>query len=262
MIRPRTGAPASRHLFAHWAFVARRLRAADRLLFFLDFDGTLLRIRPHPGQERLKGSVRRVLHRLARNPRVTVYLISGRRRDDLRKRADVPGVRYLGLHGWEQSEKAKLPPAVRAMLQLALRRLSKRLARLRGVWIKDKRACFVVHYRGARPAEVRRARAALREVLAPLEPGVRVLRGKKVWEVMPRELEGKGAAVREIMGKFRRSVFPICVGDDVSDESAFAVLGDGLTVRVGGSRRSKARFELRNPKEVYDFLVRVEEELA
>jgi trehalose-phosphatase len=57
-----------------------------------------------------------------------------------------------------------------------------------------------------------------------------------------------------------RGALPIYLGDDTTDESAFAELRRGITVRVGGHRRTKARFYLRNPDEVMGFLETVEDE--
>jgi trehalose-6-phosphatase len=50
------------------------------------------------------------------------------------------------------------------------------------------------------------------------------------------------------------------VGDDDSDESAFAALADQITVRVGRKRGTHARFYVRNPAGVHDFLIRLESE--
>jgi trehalose 6-phosphate phosphatase len=95
------------------------------------------------------------------------------------------------------------------------------------------------------------------EILAPLMPQLQLLSGKKVWEVLPSEITGKGGAVRAQMASIAPSTLPIYIGDDVSDESAFAQLKPGLTVRVGPSRRSAARYRLRDPQEVRRFLERM-----
>jgi trehalose-6-phosphatase len=55
---------------------------------------------------------------------------------------------------------------------------------------------------------------------------------------------------------------PIIVGDDVTDERAFAVLPRALTVRVGKNLRTRARYLLRDPKEVNVFLQKLEVEVV
>ena len=77
-----------------------------------------------------------------------------------------------------------------------------------------------------------------------------MLAGRKVWEVLPQELGGKGVAVCRMLEELPRPTLSIFIGDDVSDERAFAALRGELTVRVGRPRRTRAHFRLRNPIEV------------
>ena len=92
-------------------------------------------------------------------------------------------------------------------------------------------------------------------------PDLRVLPGKKVWEVLPAEVLGKGAAVLALVAQLPQPALAVYVGDDASDESAFRALPEGLTVRVGRERFTQARFRLRNPEEVREFLERLDAEL-
>jgi trehalose 6-phosphate phosphatase len=252
----------SQHLFDHWKQVQRRLAAAKHLALFLDFDGTLAPLRPRPADARLDESTRALLRRLARSPSITLCIISGRRRADLQKRVNVRRAIYLGLHGWERDTGARSAIAARGFLASARRLLTQRLSDLPHIWVGDKGPCFEVHYNGASGATIREARTIIRDVLRPLKKETRVLRGRKVWEVLPREIEGKGAAVRALLAEFPRPVLAIYIGDDTSDESAFQALHDGITVRVGRRRRTRAHFELRNPEEVSSFLQRLEAEVA
>jgi len=249
-------------LFNYWNQVQQCVAAAKHLAIFLDFDGTLTPIRRRPAEAKLAKETRALLGRLARHHSVTLCLISGRRRADLQKRVSVRRAIYLGLHGWERDKGARSSVAARELLSPARRLIARRLSGLPHIWIGDKGPCFEVHYRGANTATVRRARAIVRSVLRPLKKDVRILPGRKIWEVLPREIEGKGAAVRALLAEFPRPVLSLYVGDDTSDESAFQALPHGVTVRVGRSRRTHARFELRNPEEVFKFLQKVEAEIA
>lgn len=251
----------SLHLFDHWSEVQQRLAAARHVALFLDFDGTLAHLRSRPADARLDESTRALLRRLARLPSITLCIISGRRRADLQKRVNVRRAIYLGLHGWERDTGARSAIAARGLLAPARRLLNKRLSDLPHIWVGDKGPCFEVHYNGATGETIRKARAIVRDVLRPLKKQARVLHGRKVWEVLPREIEGKGTAVRALLAEFPRPVLAIYVGDDTSDESAFQALHDGITVRVGRPRRTRAHFELHNPEEVSSFLQRVEAEV-
>src|SRR5665213_3983546 len=90
-------------LVKDWPRIAGQIKASRRVVVFLDFDGTLVNIAPLPDQVRMTPATRRVLQRLVRHPRVTVVVISGRRRAELLRYIGVPGIRYFGLYGWERS---------------------------------------------------------------------------------------------------------------------------------------------------------------
>ena len=250
------------HLFDRWGRVARTLRAAERIALFLDFDGTLAPIRHRPEQVELAAATRRVLARLTRHPRLTLYVVSGRRVADVRRRVRVSGVRYIGLHGGEGENGRPQESEISRSVRRLRRAVEAKLAGLEGVWVEDKFISFAVHYRSAPGAAVRKARAVACELLVPVQRKFRVMEGKKVWEILPREVEGKGAAVRALVAELRAPVLPIYVGDDTTDESAFEALPRGVTVRVGVPRRTRARYELRNPDEVREFLERLEAEIA
>jgi trehalose 6-phosphate phosphatase len=249
-----------RHLFRQWKSWRRRLRRAAHLALFLDFDGTLAPIVHHPDEVQVPESTLRSLRRLARHPQVTLSVVSGRRAADVRQYVRVPRIRYMGLHGWERGGRriVQSPPLIRRLK----RRLRTRLASLEGIWVQDKTLSLVVHYRRAQQEAVRQARALARQAVEPEGSRVRVMQGKKVWEILPREVKGKGAAVRELLARLPEGTLAIYLGDDTTDESAFAALPEGLTVRVGIPRRTEARSELRNPREVGEFLHRLEDALA
>jgi trehalose-phosphatase len=251
-----------RHLLSDWNAVAGRLRAAPAIALFLDFDGTLARLRPRPDQALLHGSVRRVLSVLARCPRFRVWVISGRRLDDVRARIGVPGIHYLGLHGWERGNGNALAGETRQALPRLQASVATVMAAVPGVWVEDKEHAFTVHYGGVSEPDVRRARALLDTMVEPDSRLFRIERGHSVWEVLPRELGDKGLAVRRQLALLSDTAVPVYVGDDRVDEPAFAALREGITVRVGGNGRSRARYRLDGVGEVSAFLQKLREEFA
>lgn len=244
-------------LFDNWNSISRRIQKASRLLLLLDFDGTLVGFKRRPEEVHLDASMRRLLNSLARHSRVRMAFISGRRRADLKRRVRVEGAEYWGLHGWEGQDGIPWKTGSRQNLVKAKRLLSGEIQGLAGVWIEDKQASLVLHYRGAASLGARRAQAAARKIASKFEPPLQLLAGKKIMELMVPELQGKGAAVRRLTKGYGNGALAIYAGDDTTDESAFAALKRGLTIHVGKNPRTQARFRLRDPEEVWIFLERL-----
>jgi trehalose-phosphatase len=251
-----------RRIFDCWPDIASRVRSADSIALFLDFDGTLARIRATPGEVHLSPPMRLAIGRLAANDRTYVWVISGRTRDDVRERTGLSQVRYLGIHGWERELETALRPETVTELELTRRSLEKSIGTLRGIWIENKGPALAIHYREAGEAESSQARASMEDVMARLNGGFRLLSGKKVWEILPREVGDKGSAVRRELSRLKHRPLPVYIGDDSTDEHAFAALPDGLTIRVGSHSLSRARFQLRDPNEVRRFLEQLQLELS
>jgi len=233
------------------------VRAASHWALILDFDGTLVPVVENPHEVSLDPSVRRVLRRLAQHPGTSVYIMSGRRLADLRRQVGVPGVHLLGLHGWER-RGAKLPPEQKDLLLQAKQWLAEWLPPLTGVMVEDKGGILAVHYRGARLPEVRFAEHVMLIARDQFRPGLRLLKGKKIWELIPRAIPGKGPITQGLLELMPAGTLPILIGDDASDEAAFAVLRNGLAIHVGGKVKTRANFCLHDPGEVREFLGRLE----
>jgi trehalose 6-phosphate phosphatase len=248
------------HLFDCWPPFCACLQAAGSVALFLDFDGTLATFREHPDLAQLGGPTRRALARLAQNRRAYVCIISGRRLADLRARTRLAGLRQFGLHGWENAISRRLDPEIYTLVEQTRGAIAQKLTELESIVIEQKGPVFSVHYRGAKEETVSRARA---DVLCALSTAkaLRIKCGRQCWEILPSALGDKGSAVRNQLKHLPRKVLPIYVGDDATDEPAFAALWHGITIRVGPNKLSRARFQLRNPAEVRQFLERLAGEL-
>jgi trehalose-phosphatase len=246
-------------LIADWARVAAQIQSSCRVAVILDFDGTLVNIAPRPDQVRLAPAARRVLRRLARHPRVTLVVISGRRRAELQRYIGLPGIRYLGLYGWECRGHSSLPSSALTALRDAQAQLSIDLSSIPGLWVEDKLFSLSVHFLDVPPPAQRRSRRKLRSVLQPFHKSLRVIDNLRDAEIVPRCILGKGAAVQRFLAKPARCrVLPFYFGDDLSDEPAFEAVGEGVSIRVGAPRPTQARYSLRSPAAVAAALAKLE----
>ena len=215
--------------------------SGGRLLLLTDFDGTLAPLAADPSQVELAPSTREDLRALARPPRVRVGVLSGRSLGDVRARVGVPELIYAGCHGLEAEGRGiafRHPEAERQRARLAdlAGELRARVGSLPGASVEDKGLAIGLHYRNAAPDAAERLELEAARALAGT-PGLRILRGKKVIEILPAVDWTKG----ECAGWIRQAVFgaatdvtTLYLGDDETDELAFGALAPwAVTVRVG-----------------------------
>jgi trehalose-phosphatase len=89
-----------------------------------------------------------------------------------------------------------------------------------------------------------------------------VMKGKKVLELTPAGPWNKGKAALMILERLGNGWLPVMIGDDVTDETAFAALRErGLTVRVGRSVKTSAQYYVKDQGEVGRFLKGLIDEL-
>ena len=132
---------------------------------------------------------------------------------------------------------------------------------IEGALIEDKKFSIALHYRLVAEDNVRRMEQAVDRAVAE-NPQLRKDHGKKIFELRPHLEWDKGKAVLWLLEALEldsADVVPLYVGDDVTDEDAFAVLRDrGLGVLVAESpRETHASMSLRDTNEVGEFLQRV-----
>jgi trehalose-phosphatase len=245
------------------AKIRERVRGA--LSLFLDFDGTLAPIVNDPADALLAPDVRMRLAALAARDDTLVAIVSGRSVADLRPRVAIASAIYAGNHGLEicgpeidgKSECFVEPCALAR--QEALRRicdnLTAALAHIPGARVENKALTASVHYRQAAAGEVHQITEIVHRELARSLKHFQVNHGKMVLEIVPRTDWHKGAAVGWINTRLAmpgaRSIY---IGDDRTDEDAFALMTDEITIRVGRSAATSARYFVKDPARVHAFL--------
>jgi trehalose 6-phosphate phosphatase len=252
----------ARSAFRNWTSIRDRLRKANGWAIFLDFDGTLVDLRPRPGDVKMARPAKLVLRRLAAHANTHLVIVSGRTRRNVRELVAVGDVRYFGVHGGDREGQRVMLSAKSKLALAGVKRAARRTFKLiPGVWIQDKGLSIAIHYRDAESLEARTAGVALAELLEPWKGSLHVLNGSRVWEVLPREIPGKFTVVDEVLGANRSDAAVVYIGNDGTDEIAFAALKDAITVRVGREPDTHARYFVRTPAEVVRLLARIEREL-
>ena len=205
------------------------------IALLLDVDGTLIDIGPSPFEVHVSDELRASLQRLYDLTGGALALVSGRPIRDLDTLFAPLKLPAIGGHGAElrlgEGDKVAriddLPADMRRHLTDAATPGS-------GVEFEDKGYSVALHYRKAPHHEDRlRDHVAASRAAFPAEDTV-VLPGKAMFEVK-RPGVNKGDGVRELMTHppFTGRM-PVFIGDDVTDEAAFAVLpelgGKGFSV--------------------------------
>src|SRR3954469_2607827 len=204
----------------------------------LDIDGTLLDLAPTPREVWVPPDLARSLPRLLARTSGALALVSGRSINDIDLIFAPLQFPVVGGHGAEmrlsgdnESVASGAPP-----MDKELKRRLAAIAKLSpGILLEDKGYALALHYRLAPHAEksIYDAVSAIRADLpnAPIE----VLPGKSVCEIKHAGFT-KATGVIELVThapfKGRR---PIFIGDDVTDESVFAIMPgmNGLAFSVG-----------------------------
>jgi len=131
------------------------------------------------------------------------------------------------------------------------------------VLVEDKGGAIALHYRAAPDAELEVRRAAI-EMLDAAGDGYELLHGKLVIELKPANAD-KGAALAALMtiAPFAGRT-PWMIGDDVTDEDAFAEVnaGNGVSVIVGPRRPTIAHYALAGPAAAREWLAALANETS
>jgi len=241
----------------------RLRRTVPRLLLCLDYDGTLTPIAARPDEARPSSSLLTLLSQLVQRPNLVVAIVSGRSLPDLRTLLPVQGLMFIGTHGCEvgtaDGKTRLLIPG--GVVSLAIARLHQEIAptlvNAPGLFLEDKRYALALHYRQAQPQDTWAIEEFLAAVRAYQRKGItlEVIHGKKVIEVRPVGCN-KGKAVQFLLGGEHAHTLPVYIGDDVTDEEAFAALNErGITILVADPlRASSAKYYLNDTADVLRFL--------
>lgn len=240
-----------------------RLALAPASALMLDYDGTLApfsverrEAAPYPG-------VAAALAALAADSPSELVLISGRPVSELHSLLPLSlGLQVWGCHGLERSSgdggTLRLAVAPRAEKALAEARRRATEAGLAGR-LEVKPGCLALHWRGLTDAQARELEAQAQQAWGDLgeRHGLMLCRFDGGLELRSL-LATKAAAVEAVKAQLGPRACIAYLGDDLTDEDAFAALSQqGLSVLVRPERRrTRAQAWLRPPEGLLWFLER------
>ena len=244
-------------------FLARLASARARVLM-LDYDGTLAPFHVRPEHAFPYPGVAQALGELMKDGGTRVVIISGRRAAEL-----VPLLalerhpEIWGCHGWERllpdGELRTQPLSGREVELLEEAAHAARQLLPGGVRIECKTASVALHWRGLDPEQIENMREQTLAVWSPLAAGIgmELLRFDGGVELRTRGCNKQHAA-KAILSETGPDSAIAYLGDDVTDEDAFAVTKPrGVAVLVRPEyRETAADVWLRPPEELLAFIGR------
>jgi trehalose 6-phosphate phosphatase len=206
--------------------------------FLLDIDGTLLDIALTPHDVQVPSALRKTLAKLQEHTGGAIALVSGRSLSDIDLIFAPLKLSAVGGHGAEiRVDPLSTVNGARALFlhKKTRNQLADVADMAEGIIMEDKGYSVALHYRLA-PHKQRAIEDSVAAICGELPAGsVEILPGKSVIEIKKSGFN-KGTALRDLMAHppFAGRK-PIFVGDDVTDEAAFAAVPefDGMAISVG-----------------------------
>lgn len=228
---------------------------------FFDYDGTLTPIVARPDLAILDPKMKALLERLSQ--KLPVAILSGRGLEDVKKLVGLPQLIYAGSHGMEIAgphlhKIAEGAEQLRPILEEAKTFLQAQLANYSGVLVEDKKFSLAIHYRLAQESDL----AAIEKVVDSSARQFKELKkttGKKVLELRANISWDKGKALLYLIKVLKldwQKYLPLYLGDDETDEDAFAVLQTrGVGILVSEVKQTtRAKYYLKDVQAVKKFL--------
>ena len=230
----------------------------------LDFDGTLSPIVRRPQEAYLPARTKKLLRQCAKC--FPTAVVTGRELSWIKKTVGLNDLIYSGSHGFEweiyQNSGKK---TVSDNFYKSLNRVKTELVGLtknyKGAFVEEKRFSLCLHYRNVSPSRIKLFFNQLKPKLAKLKTlkDLKIHPGKKMFEFKPNLNWHKGKICRMLLGQIKKAakkpLLPFYLGDDTTDEDAFAFLKNGITVKIGPpDKKSFARYYLPRQKQIDEFL--------
>lgn len=238
--------------------IIKRYAKTKKRVIFLDYDGTLVDFKPNADQAKPDDELYELIGLLTNDPANHVVLISGRKHENLGEWFGNNKLYLIAEHGaWFKQQNTswhKLSGLTDNWKQDIYPIMDTYVDRTPGSFVEEKTYSLVWHYRKSQNGlgELRANELMNNLKFVANDKGLQLMPGDKVLEIKNIEVN-KGKAALSIIDHDEYD-FILAFGDDYTDEDIFKALPESaITVKVG-SNVSSAKFYLRNPREVRNFL--------
>lgn len=259
-----------KHLLTNHNFnkFKKRIKEAENVLLFLDYDGTLAPFKTDPFQAFALPEIENKLNELKNNEKYFLNLVSGRKLSDLKKMIKLANSNFAGSHGLEidlcfkkeiiyPHESSKIDSLSRKKYEKVKEKYSKSTE----FKLVDKGFGLVIPV----PEAEKQQELANSLLKTFKDTDYEILFGHKILEIRPRAWN-KGDAVnyisRAVKEKFKlNDPLRIYIGDDSTDEDAFKVLenGIGIYVQNNSDLKTEADYFIQDPNETAKILNQLQE---
>ncbi len=249
--------------------VSQKLKSANGVLIFLDFDGTLSPIVTNFKDASIAfPKAMDTLKKISSLNGVFVMIVSGRKLKSLKEKIDLPSLNYAGNHGLEwiiNGVYDRYPFNERIVDSLnEVKKIYNRLSKeYEGIFIEDKSMSLSLHYRNLKNISEENFIEVFYKSVKKIknENIIEFIEGKKVIDARPKIEWNKGQIVNMVSQQIPGRL-TIAIGDDTTDEDMFKKITNGLAIRVGEGDASRAEYYLENIEDVYRFLNYIYKELV
>lgn len=240
--------------------IQKPLDVYSNILLLLDFDGTISPIVKDPKDAVLLPKNKALLKKL-KKLNVKVGIVTGRALKDIIKKVGLKGIIYAANHGMEIYANGHMlldkGTHFRKPLKKVADTLEPALTKIKGTIVERKGLSIAIHFRKTPKRLHKIVGKIVKKLASPFlaKYRLKLTSGKMIWEIRPANFWNKGKAVLWIWKKLAPSAIPIYVGDDKTDEDAFAAIRkSGITIRIGRKKGSKAKYYANSFEEIFKIL--------
>jgi trehalose 6-phosphate synthase/phosphatase len=239
--------------------INKKFKNAINRLVLLDYDGTLVNITATPDKAKLTIEITDIIRRLICLPGMEIFIITGRRHEDIDRFLDHIPINIIAEHGaiikkngyWKDQEQIS-----DSWKKSVLPVMNKITDACPGSFIEEKIYSLAWHYRNAESDSGNKSSRDLIRLLNNIVGtyDLKILDGNKVVEILSDSI-GKGRAVKKL-NEQNIYDFVLSIGDDATDEEMFEYFqnsSNAYTIKVGEGE-TFAKFKLNDISEVISLL--------